>query len=194
MECPNCCSLKNKVIDSRLTKDRVSIRRRRQCFICFKRFTTYESTQERMLPVLIRNKAGHRVTKTNLKMMLSFISQTLGDLSDETKKLLHKVDKLGKTWAVTASERNAAIVAPSSTGPTHTVMIGKISEVCANHTPAADRAFDKCPNECQGTLSGGRGSGKRDLRASFSYWTLCNCPKKKTYYHTCPLSGVRLCF
>jgi len=59
------------------------------------RFTTYESTQEQMLAVLIKQKAGYRMTKANLKTMLSFMSHTLSDLSDETKKLMNKVDKLG---------------------------------------------------------------------------------------------------
>ena len=113
MECPRCGSLKNKVVDSRLTKDRVSIRRRRQCLLCSKRFTTYEATEERMLPVLIQRKGGYRMTKNNLKTMLSFISHTLSDLSYETKKLVVKVDKLNKAQAAKALKRKAAIKAAS---------------------------------------------------------------------------------
>ena len=113
MECPRCGGLKNKVIDSRLTNDRVSIRRRRQCLVCSKRFTTYEATEERMLPVLIQRKGGYRMTKNNLKAMLSFISHTLSELSYETKKLMVKVDKLNKAQATMASKRKAAIKAVS---------------------------------------------------------------------------------
>lgn len=113
MECPRCGSVKGKVVDSRLTKDRVSIRRRRQCLVCSKRFTTYETTEERMLPVLIQRKVGYRVTKNNLKIMLSFISHTLSELSYETKKLVVKVDKLNKVQAVTAPKRKAAVQAAS---------------------------------------------------------------------------------
>ncbi len=54
MECPHCESIDNKVIDSRLTRERFSIRRRRECLTCSERFTTYESTEERLLTVLIR--------------------------------------------------------------------------------------------------------------------------------------------
>jgi transcriptional repressor NrdR len=96
MECSHCGGINSRVIDSRLAQDRISIRRRRQCLTCSMRFTTYESTEEQMLAVLIKKKAGHRVTKTNLKIMLSFISNTLSDLSDETKKLMTKVDKIGR--------------------------------------------------------------------------------------------------
>jgi transcriptional regulator NrdR family protein len=113
MECPRCGSLKNKVVDSRLTKDRISIRRRRQCLVCSKRFTTYEATEERMLPVLIQRKGGYRMTKNNLKIMLSFISHTLSELSYETKKLMVKVDKLNKAQAATASKRQAVVKAAS---------------------------------------------------------------------------------
>jgi len=108
MECPHCGSIDNKVIDSRLTGDRVSIRRRRQCLTCSERFTTYESTEERMLPVLIRKKAGYGLTKGSFKTMLPFISNTLRDLSDETKKLVEHVDKLQSIPPVSGLKRKAA--------------------------------------------------------------------------------------
>ena len=42
MKCPYCNHIDNKVLDSRLTPDTDSIRRRRECIECNKRFTTYE--------------------------------------------------------------------------------------------------------------------------------------------------------
>ena len=54
MECPDCGKTENKVIDSRISKDGVAISRRRQCLICSSRFTTYESTQEQLVPFLTR--------------------------------------------------------------------------------------------------------------------------------------------
>ena len=42
MKCPFCQQTDNKVLDSRLTPDSDSIRRRRECEKCIKRFTTYE--------------------------------------------------------------------------------------------------------------------------------------------------------
>ena len=113
MECPRCGSVKNKVVDSRLTQDRVSIRRRRQCLICSKRFTTYEATEERMLPVLLQRKGGFRMTKNNLRTMLSFISHALSELSFETKKLAVKVGKLNKAQVDTASKPKATVKAVS---------------------------------------------------------------------------------
>jgi transcriptional repressor NrdR len=45
MRCPKCGSLEDKVIDSRLSKDGASIRRRRECLACETRYTTYEEIE-----------------------------------------------------------------------------------------------------------------------------------------------------
>lgn len=58
MKCPFCIELENKVIDSRLGKDGLSIRRRRECLACGRRFTTYERVEE-IQPLLIK-KDGRR--------------------------------------------------------------------------------------------------------------------------------------
>lgn len=58
MKCPYCSHLENKVIDSRVNKDKTIIRRRRECASCKQRFTTYERI-ELMLPMLIK-KDGRR--------------------------------------------------------------------------------------------------------------------------------------
>ncbi|MCX5878089.1 MAG: bifunctional diaminohydroxyphosphoribosylaminopyrimidine deaminase/5-amino-6-(5-phosphoribosylamino)uracil reductase RibD [Deltaproteobacteria bacterium] len=58
MRCPYCSKLDNKVIDSRLSKDGRTIRRRRECIECERRFTTYEKLEE-VLPMVIK-KDGRR--------------------------------------------------------------------------------------------------------------------------------------
>ena len=58
MKCPFCAEIDNKVIDSRLSKDGNVIRRRRECIICSRRFTTYEHIEE--IPVMIVKKDGRR--------------------------------------------------------------------------------------------------------------------------------------
>lgn len=58
MKCPNCGCLEDKVIDSRLSEDGISIRRRRECISCAKRFTTYETIET--LPIYIVKKTGVR--------------------------------------------------------------------------------------------------------------------------------------
>jgi transcriptional repressor NrdR len=58
MKCPFCSHPESKVIDSRIGKDGAMIRRRRECEVCAKRFTTYERLEE-MLPFVIK-KDGRR--------------------------------------------------------------------------------------------------------------------------------------
>ena len=57
-KCPFCGEIDNKVIDSRLSKDGNVIRRRRECLLCERRFTTYEHIEE--IPVMIVKKDGRR--------------------------------------------------------------------------------------------------------------------------------------
>lgn len=58
MKCPYCTKINNKVIDSRLGKNGIMIRRRRECVECGRRFTTYEKLED-VLPMIVK-KDGRR--------------------------------------------------------------------------------------------------------------------------------------
>ncbi len=58
MKCMYCGSLESKVIDSRQSEDGTSIRRRRECMACGKRFTTYETIET--TPILVIKANGNR--------------------------------------------------------------------------------------------------------------------------------------
>ena len=58
MTCPFCGHIQDRVIDSRESKEGDSIRRRRQCLQCDKRFTTYERIDE--VPYMVIKKDGRR--------------------------------------------------------------------------------------------------------------------------------------
>ena len=58
MKCPYCGYTQDKVIDSRESKEADSIRRRRECERCAKRFTTYERLDE--IPYMVVKKDGRR--------------------------------------------------------------------------------------------------------------------------------------
>lgn len=58
MICPYCTKIDNKVIDSRLSKDARTIRRRRECIACGRRFTTFERLED-VLPMVVK-KDGRR--------------------------------------------------------------------------------------------------------------------------------------
>lgn len=56
MKCPFCAHVEDKVIDSRSSNEDKSIRRRRECLKCKKRFTTYEYIEE--IPLMVIKKDG----------------------------------------------------------------------------------------------------------------------------------------
>jgi transcriptional repressor NrdR len=58
MRCPFCNHREDKVIDSRESKEGDSIRRRRECIKCERRFTTYERTDE--IPFMVVKRDGRR--------------------------------------------------------------------------------------------------------------------------------------
>lgn len=58
MRCPYCHESDSRVIDSRSCEDGLSIRRRRECIVCKRRFTSYERVEER--PLLVIKKGGTR--------------------------------------------------------------------------------------------------------------------------------------
>lgn len=58
MRCPYCTHIEDKVVDSRESKDGDSIRRRRECLECGRRFTSYERIDE--IPYMVVKKDGKR--------------------------------------------------------------------------------------------------------------------------------------
>ncbi len=67
MKCPYCGYQESKVVDSRHSEDGVSIRRRRECLSCGKRFTTYETVES--LPMVVVKKDGSRQTFDRSKIL-----------------------------------------------------------------------------------------------------------------------------
>ena len=58
MKCPTCGAMDSRVLDSRPIEDGSSIRRRRECNTCQRRFTTYETLET--LPLMVQKKNGTR--------------------------------------------------------------------------------------------------------------------------------------
>ena len=67
MKCPYCGFQESKVIDSRHSEDSTSIRRRRECLSCQKRFTTYETVES--LPIVVIKKDGSRQSFDRNKLL-----------------------------------------------------------------------------------------------------------------------------
>lgn len=71
MKCPFCGNIEDKVIDSRAGTGNLSIRRRRQCLKCRRRYTTYEYIQE--IPLMVIKKDGRREPFDRKKVMLGIV-------------------------------------------------------------------------------------------------------------------------
>ena len=63
MKCPYCGFVESKVIDSRPTDDSNSIRRRRECLKCQKRFTTYEKLESISLMVIKKDQSRQQYNR-----------------------------------------------------------------------------------------------------------------------------------
>ncbi|BDF67743.1 transcriptional regulator NrdR [Pseudoflavonifractor phocaeensis] len=95
MKCPFCGYLDSKVVDSRPAEDGTSIRRRRECLECHKRFTTFEVMES--LPVVVIKKDGSRQTFDRTKLLNGMIRAcekrpvpfgTLEKIADEIEQVL----------------------------------------------------------------------------------------------------------
>ncbi len=71
MKCPYCAFMESKVVDSRPADEGASIRRRRECLACHKRFTTYEMVES--LPLVVVKKDGSRESFDRSKVMSGLI-------------------------------------------------------------------------------------------------------------------------
>lgn len=71
MKCPYCSYTESKVIDSRPAEEGASIRRRRECLACQRRFTTYEIMER--LPLVVVKRDGSRQTFDKNKLIRSML-------------------------------------------------------------------------------------------------------------------------
>ena len=71
MKCPFCGDQESKVVDSRRSEDGQSIRRRRECLNCQRRFTTYEIVES--LPIIVVKRDGTRQNFDRNKILNSMI-------------------------------------------------------------------------------------------------------------------------
>lgn len=71
MRCPFCGDQESKVVDSRHSEDGLSIRRRRECLVCQRRFTTYETVET--LPIIVVKRDGSRQAFDRNKIVQSMV-------------------------------------------------------------------------------------------------------------------------
>lgn len=95
MKCPFCGYQESKVVDSRHSDDNTSIRRRRECLSCQKRFTTYETVES--LPMIVVKKDNSRQSFDRNKILNGMVRAcekrpvTMADLekaADEIEQII----------------------------------------------------------------------------------------------------------
>lgn len=98
MKCPFCTNLDTKVVDSRLTDSNDSVRRRRECEKCGKRFTTYERIETKPIAIIKkdntrepfdRNKILSGLIRACIKRDIS--AETLNTLIDDIENEIHNM-------------------------------------------------------------------------------------------------------
>ncbi|MEO9223956.1 MAG: transcriptional regulator NrdR [Acidimicrobiales bacterium] len=67
VRCPACTDVDDKVVDSRMAEDGTSIRRRRECLSCGRRFTTFERLEE--APIMVVKRSGDRLPFDSAKIV-----------------------------------------------------------------------------------------------------------------------------
>jgi transcriptional repressor NrdR len=97
MKCPFCSGAKDRVVDSRESKDGLTIRRRRECLTCSRRFTSYEQIEDIAYRVIKAD--GSRQEFSRSKLLAGLLRacekrpvslKALEDLVDEAETLLHE--------------------------------------------------------------------------------------------------------
>ena len=93
MKCPYCGYPDSKVVDSRPTDEGQSIRRRRECEKCTRRFTTYEKIEE--IPLIVVKKDGSRQSFDRMKVMNGIIKacEKRPVPMDEIEKIVSDIEK-----------------------------------------------------------------------------------------------------
>lgn len=94
MKCPHCGQVEDKVVDSRMGSDSLSIRRRRECLGCGKRFTTYEYIEE--APLMVIKKDGRR-EMFDRKKILAGITKACEKRPISIEKMKELVDSAERT-------------------------------------------------------------------------------------------------
>ncbi len=101
MRCPFCNNNKDKVLDSREKGDGLVVRRRRECLVCSKRFTTYERIEE--IPYMVVKKDKRREPFDRRKILAGMVTacekrpvsmERLEQIVDEIEQEI--TDRVGK--------------------------------------------------------------------------------------------------
>ncbi|MEA2064282.1 MAG: transcriptional regulator NrdR [Gemmatimonadota bacterium] len=101
MKCPFCNNEDSKVVDSRAVKDGIQIRRRRECFSCKRRFSTYEYIES--TPLMVVKIDGRREPYNRQKLKMGLITackkrpvemEAIDNLIDNVEKSIDRLNSI----------------------------------------------------------------------------------------------------
>ena len=96
MKCPFCSAARDRVVDSRESRDHLTIRRRRECLSCGRRFTSYEQIED--IPYLVVKNDGSRQEFDRKKLLNGLLKacqkrpvpmRRLEEIVDAAQNMLH---------------------------------------------------------------------------------------------------------
>ncbi len=97
MNCPYCNKTEDRVVDSRESRNGATIRRRRECLACRRRFTSYERIEE--IPYMVIKNDGTRVEFDRKKLLIGLLkacekrpvpAKRLDEIVEEVEQQLHE--------------------------------------------------------------------------------------------------------
>lgn len=97
MRCPFCGAAKDRVVDSRESRDHLTVRRRRECLGCGRRFTSYEQVED--IPYMVVKNDGTRQEFDRKKLLGGLLkacekrpvaTKALEEIVDATESILHE--------------------------------------------------------------------------------------------------------
>lgn len=100
MKCPFCGEKKDRVVDSRESRDGLTVRRRRECVSCGRRFTSYEQIED--IPYMVVKNDGTREEFDRKKLILGLRkacekrpvpAKRLDDIVDAVENRLHELEE-----------------------------------------------------------------------------------------------------
>jgi len=148
MKCPYCGFLEDKVIDSRLSKDQCTIRRRRECLSCGKRFTTFEHI-EISVPMIVK-RDGRRETYDRQKVALG-----LQKACEKRPVGIEEIEKIINTIEQELHESGEKEVPSSVIGEKIMAMLQSVDDVAYIRFASVYRQFkdiDEFIRELQGMV------------------------------------------
>ena len=93
MKCPFCMSTEDKVIDSRMSGEGLSVRRRRECLKCGKRFTTYEYVERSPLMVVKRDGMRKRFDREKIQSGIMKACEKRSISMDKIEQIVEEIER-----------------------------------------------------------------------------------------------------